>query len=108
MPTKLQKPPDPGMGPVPRAHLEIRLDDGPPVRKVLSESHAVIGRVPGVQVLLDHHTVSRRHAELFCDPFGPRWIRVLGTTSGPAGGGEPVGERVLSPGDRITIGDFSI
>ena len=29
-------------------------------RRVLTESHVVIGRIPGVQLLLDHHTVSRR------------------------------------------------
>jgi serine phosphatase RsbU (regulator of sigma subunit) len=108
MSSKHQRPPEPGTGPVPRAHLEIRLDDGPPTHKVLSESHAVIGRVPGVQVLLDHHTVSRRHAEMFCDPFGRWWIRDLGSTNGTTVRGEPVEERVLSPGDRITVGDFSI
>src|SRR4051812_21915331 len=48
-----------------KGYLEIRLNGGNATRRVLSESHVVIGRVPGVQLLLDHHTVSRRHAEMF-------------------------------------------
>ena len=59
-------------------------------RRVLAESHLVIGRVPGVQLLLDHHTVSRRHAEMFCDPFGRWWIRDLGSTNGTLVNDEPV------------------
>jgi sigma-B regulation protein RsbU (phosphoserine phosphatase) len=65
-----------------RVSLEIRLNDGPTSRRVLTESHLVIGRVPGVQILLDHHTVSRRHAEMYCDPFGRWWIRDLDSTNG--------------------------
>ncbi len=61
-----------------RVYLEIRLNGGPSSRRVLAETHLVIGRVPGVQILLDHHTVSRRHAEMYCDPFGRWWIRDLG------------------------------
>src|SRR4051812_42529011 len=41
-----------------RPHLDIRLNGGTSSRRVLSESHLVVGRVPGVQLLLDHHTVS--------------------------------------------------
>jgi hypothetical protein len=91
-----------------RVHLDIRLNGGAPVRRVLTESHLVIGRVPGVQLLLDHHTVSRRHAEMFCDPFGRWWIRDLGSTNGTLVNGETAVERVLEPGDRIAIGDFGI
>jgi phosphoserine phosphatase RsbU/P len=91
-----------------RYYLEIRLDDGAPSRRVLRESHLVIGRVPGVQVLLDHHTVSRRHAEMTCDPFGRWWIRDTNSTNGTFVNGDHVKERVLDPGDRVTIGDFSL
>jgi serine phosphatase RsbU (regulator of sigma subunit) len=91
-----------------RVHLDIRLNGGAPTRRVLTESHLVLGRVPGVQLLLDHHTVSRRHAEMFCDPFGRWWIRDLGSTNGTLVNGETVVERVLEPGDRIGIGDFAI
>ncbi len=89
-----------------KGYLEIRLNGGSFSRRVLSESHVVIGRVPGVQLLLDHHTVSRRHAEMFCDPFGRWWIRDLGSTNGTLVNDEPVTEKVLQPADKISIGDF--
>jgi serine phosphatase RsbU (regulator of sigma subunit) len=91
-----------------RAYLDVRLNGGSHTRRMLSESHLVIGRIPGVQVLLDHHTVSRRHAEMFCDPFGRWWIRDLGSTNGTTVNEEIVTERVLSPSDRIGIGDYSL
>jgi hypothetical protein len=91
-----------------QAVLEIRLLGGPPVRRTLAESPVVIGRLPGLSVMLDHWTVSRRHAEMVCDPFGRWWIRDLGSTNGTLVGGEPVRERVLSPGDRIAIGDYTL
>jgi serine phosphatase RsbU (regulator of sigma subunit) len=91
-----------------RAYLDVRLNGGPTSRRVLTESHLVIGRVPGVQVLLDHHTVSRRHAEMFCDPFGRWWIRDLASTNGTTVNDEIVSERVLSPSDRVGIGDYTL
>jgi len=91
-----------------RVYLDIRLNGGAASRRVLTESHLILGRVPGVQLMLDHHTVSRRHAEMFCDPFGRWWIRDLGSTNGTLVNGEQVQERVLEPGDRVTIGDYAI
>lgn len=91
-----------------KGYLEIRLADGPPARRPLSESHIVIGRAPGVQLTLDHYTVSRRHAELFCDPFGRWWIRDLGSTNGTLVNDERVNEKVLKPGDRVGIGDYAL
>jgi serine phosphatase RsbU (regulator of sigma subunit)/pSer/pThr/pTyr-binding forkhead associated (FHA) protein len=104
----LEGPTSPGTSPLFRGYLEIRLEGGPPTRRVIAEPHLVIGRVQGVQVFLDHHTVSRRHAEMFCDPFGRFWIRDLNSTNGTLVNGELVTEQALSPGDRIHIGDFSI
>jgi sigma-B regulation protein RsbU (phosphoserine phosphatase) len=89
-----------------RAHLEIRLGGSALSRRALGDSHLIIGRIPGVQLLLDHHTVSRRHAEMFCDPFGRWWIRDLASTNGTLVNEEPINEKVLTPGDRIAIGDF--
>src|SRR5262249_21749847 len=102
---------DSGEGPPLHAFLEMRLEGAVAgaTRRVLSESPLVIGRVPGVGLLLDHHTVSRRHAEMVCDPFGRWWIRDLGSTNGTTIGGEQIaGERVLSPGDVIGIGDYTL
>lgn len=91
-----------------KGYLEIRLNGGTMSRRLLSEPHLVIGRIPGVQILLDHHTVSRRHAEMFCDPFGRWWIRDLASTNGTLVNDEPVTERVLQPSDKIAIGDFQL
>ena len=91
-----------------KGYLDIRLNGGSLSRRLLTESHVVIGRVPGVQLLLDHHTVSRRHAEMFCDPFGRWWIRDLGSTNGTLVNDEPVTEKVLQPSDKIAIGDFML
>lgn len=114
-----------------RPYLEIRLDQGgnlrqttsdgridddtdlaggggAAIRRALVEKHVVVGRVPGTGVFLDHHTVSRRHAELFCDPFGRHWVRDLGSTNGTYVNGELITERVLQPADEIGIGDFTL
>jgi serine phosphatase RsbU (regulator of sigma subunit)/pSer/pThr/pTyr-binding forkhead associated (FHA) protein len=88
--------------------LDIRLNTGPAARRLLSETHVVIGRLPTVQLVLDHHTVSRRHAEMVCDPFGRWWIRDLNSTNGTLVNEEAVTERVLQPGDKIAIGDYTL
>src|SRR5262245_33309907 len=73
-----------------KGYLEMRLGNGPVARRLLTESSVVIGRIPNVQLQLDHHTVSRRHAEMFCDPFGRWWIRDLNSTNGTLVNDEPV------------------
>src|SRR5262245_15382643 len=95
-------PPSPASAPW-KGFLDIRLNNGSISRRLLTESHVVIGRIPGVQLLLDHHTVSRRHAEMFCDPFGRWWIRDLGSTNGTLVNDEPVSEKVLRPTDRLAM-----
>jgi serine phosphatase RsbU (regulator of sigma subunit) len=92
-----------------KGYLEIRLNGSTLTRRPLAESHLLIGRIAGVQVFLDHHTVSRRHAEMFCDPFSRWWIRDLGSTNGTLVNDVLVDEdHILSPGDRIAVGDFTI
>lgn len=93
-----------------RTHLEITLegDASAPRVRPLAEQRVVVGRAAGLEVVLDHHTVSRRHAELLRDPFGRHWIRDLGSTNGTTVNGELVRERVLRPGDRIRVGDFRL
>ena len=97
----------PGGGP-PKAYLEIRMGTGPAIRHQLDETQVVLGRAPDLKLTLDHHTVSRRHAEVFCDPFGRWWIRDLGSTNGSRVNGVQVGELVLGAGDRIELGDTVI
>lgn len=95
-----------------RAWLDVDLEvDGGSIQKqprALIEQHTVIGRTPGLELTLDHDTVSRKHAEVFCDPFGRWWIRDLGSTNGTTVNDETVRERVLRPGDRIGIGDYRL
>lgn len=91
-----------------RAYVEIELESGEFVRRAFVDQHTVIGRSPTLPLSLDHDTVSRRHAELFCDPFGRWWIRDLGSTNGTSVNGDNVTERVLRPGDRIGIGDYRL
>ena len=77
------------------------------VRREALEQHNVIGRTHGT-LKLDHDTVSRKHAEIFCDPFGRWWARDVGSTNGTTVNGELIQERVLRPGDRIGVGDFRL
>ncbi|MFO0551778.1 MAG: SpoIIE family protein phosphatase [Polyangiaceae bacterium] len=95
-----------------RVYVDIELDtEGGSVERLprayLSQ-HNVIGRTPGLSLTLEHDTVSRRHAEIFCDPFFRWWIRDLGSTNGTTVNGDRITERVLRPSDRIGIGDFRL
>jgi serine phosphatase RsbU (regulator of sigma subunit) len=92
-----------------KGYLEITRRGEPGVRRVpLSDSHLIVGRNPAAQIVLDHSTVSRGHAELVFDPFGRWWVHDLGSTNGTHVNGLQVQERVLSPGDIIDVGDFSL
>lgn len=91
-----------------RAYVDVENEDGTVARQTFIGQHTVIGRSPGLPIMLDHDTVSRRHAELFCDPFGRWWIRDLGSTNGTTVNGERVVERVLQPGDHVGIGDLRL
>lgn len=66
----------------------------------------VIGRSSEAQIQIDHETVSKRHAEIFHDPYGRWWIRDLNSRNGVRFQGARVSERVLRAGDRVRIGDF--
>src|SRR5215212_6824321 len=68
----------------------------------------IIGRSAECAVRLDRTTVSRRHAELFCDPFQRWWVRDLGSRNGTQINGETVAERMVGPGDTIGVGEFSL
>lgn len=89
-----------------RAFVEIENEDGTTTARGLVGQHTVIGRSPNVPLMLDHDTVSRRHAEIFSDPFGRWWLRDLQSTNGCSVNGERVDERILQHGDRIGIGDL--
>ena len=93
----------------PRAFLDVRLGDEPARRFPLHDSQAVVGRSPECAISLDHPTVSRRHAEITCDPFGRWWVRDLLSTNGTQVNGSPVLDiRAVGTGDIVQVGDFLI
>jgi len=89
----------------PPAALDVAFPEGQQQRFTLNEANIAIGRATNLPIVIDHHTVSRRHAEIVRDPFGRYWVRDLASTNGTTVNGETVKERVLSPGDDIGIGD---
>ena len=65
-----------------------------------------IGRDPGATLVLDHDTISRRHAEISYDN-GSYLLRDLGSKNGTFLNGErlePNAVRVLQARDRVRIG----
>ena len=86
--------------------LEIRGPDGRTTQRPLADGRLAIGRTATVEVQLDSDRVSRRHADLFRDPFGRWWIRDLGSRNGTRVNGVRAAERVIAPGDRVEIGGF--
>lgn len=98
-----------GRGAEVEGYIEIRRQgDGVPRREALSGSHLIIGRNPNAQIVLDHTTVSRSHAELVHDPFGRWWVHDLRSTNGTFINGRRVDEHMLGAGDEIGIGDFTL
>lgn len=94
-----------------RAYVDVELETDKGAQRfprAVLDQHTVVGRLPGLPLSLDHDTVSRKHAEVFCDPFGRWWIRDLGSTNGTMVNGERVNERVLHPGDKVGVGDFRL
>ena len=91
-----------------QGYLEVR-DPSGQVRCVPLESERLlIGRSGQVQLTLDSASVSRRHAELFCDPFGRWWVRDLGSRNGTKVNGAVVNEQVVGRGDTIEIASFAM
>ena len=75
---------------------------------VLKEGEYVIGRDPGVPVLLDSIRVSRRHARVTVHDLSAA-IEDLGSRNGTSVNGERLTGLVpLSNGDQITIGEFTL
>jgi serine phosphatase RsbU (regulator of sigma subunit)/pSer/pThr/pTyr-binding forkhead associated (FHA) protein len=88
--------------------LEISDESGHLSRQTVSGQRLTIGRSAECQVRLDRTTVSRRHAELFYDPFQRWWIRDLQSRNGTQVNGESVADRMLGPGDMVTVGEFTL
>src|SRR5881394_2049513 len=88
--------------------LEISSEAGQSSRQTVAGQRLTIGRSADCQIRLDRTTVSRRHAELFLDPFQRWWIRDLKSRNGTQVNGESVSDRALGPGDILTVGEFTL
>ena len=88
--------------------LEIRNAQGVISRIPLDRDQMTIGRIDTAAINLNDPTVSRRHAELFRDPFGRWWVRDLGSVNGTKIQGVRIDERVLNSGDTFRVGSFDL
>ena len=82
--------------------------DSAPERIALTQKRLVIGREAISDIILEGNTVSRKHAEMFLDPFGRWWIRDLGSRNGIYVGDRKVTEWALRPADQVQIGDYTL
>jgi len=91
------------------AFVEVRDKDGTVMRVPLQSRQLLIGRSNQSGLQLNSNTVSRQHAELYCDPFGKWWLRDLGSRNGTVVNGEPVYQDAeLTHGDALQIGRFEM
>jgi hypothetical protein len=81
----------------------VLLEDDRPVETHRLGPATTIGRLPGCDVVLADPAASRRHARIVRRD-GTWHIEDLGSTNGTFVNDEPVTERALEDGDRITVG----
>lgn len=81
----------------------VPLDGGTPIP--LKQTRVVIGRHADCAVQIPHPEVSNRHCEL---RFQGSWWKVtdLGSKNGVKVNGKPICDRLLFPGDRLTIAEI--
>ncbi|HSL68451.1 MAG TPA: DUF3662 and FHA domain-containing protein [Actinomycetota bacterium] len=84
----------------------VLLEEGHEARTYqLHKQSVAIGRLPECDIVISDPGASRRHATIAREDGGEYVLRDLGSTNGTIVNDEPVGEHVLSDGDRITIGN---
>jgi pSer/pThr/pTyr-binding forkhead associated (FHA) protein len=87
------------------ARLKIQAPDG--VREVVLGERLTIGRVEGVDLVLDDKGISRKHCEVV--KSAESWLlRDLGSSNGSFVNGQKVTERALRDGDQIRLGALSL
>jgi S-DNA-T family DNA segregation ATPase FtsK/SpoIIIE len=75
----------------------------------LVSSTTVLGRAPGCDIVLDHPTVSKRHAQLLVGAAGDVTIADLGSHNGTWVGGLPVVEPIaLVYGEPVRLGALEL
>lgn len=87
----------------------LEIIDGPDAgrKRLFKGARLVIGRIPGVDLLLKDQSVSRRHVELVQDEGGVL-LRDLGSGNGTTVNGAQVTEKKLEHGDEIRVGKTTI
>lgn len=84
----------------------VLLEEGHEARTYqLHKQSVAIGRLPECDIVISDPGASRRHATVTREDGGEYVLTDLGSTNGTIVNDEPVGEHVLSDGDRITIGN---
>jgi hypothetical protein len=84
----------------------VLLEEGHAARTYqLHKQSVAIGRLPECDIVTSDPGASRRHATITREDGGEYVLTDLGSTNGTLVNDEPVGEHVLSHGDRITIGN---
>lgn len=94
---------------VPKPYLEIRQDGADPQKRALPgvPGVLVIGRGAGCDVVLNHPSVSRRHAELDRLSAGGWAVRDLNSRNGTRVNGVSIRAQAVLPGDLVQIGQFT-
>ena len=93
---------------VPQTEIIVSHGGAEVSRHVLAPGEYVLGREPGVDVLVDVPLVSRRHARLTID-YSELFIADLGSSNGTFLNGQPVTENTrVFPSQKITIGEATV
>jgi pSer/pThr/pTyr-binding forkhead associated (FHA) protein len=108
---RTRKQPNPGHGPSPdhvlsnhRITLVIESGSARGTEIELARPRTLLGRGPGVDVVIPDEAMSRQHFAVEIVGAGFR-LRDLGSTNGLLHNGEPVDTADLSHGDRVKAGD---
>ena len=76
------------------------------LRVALEAESQTIGRSSECEVQLTDAKVSRRHAQITVDADGAYWIENLSSNGTRLNAAMLAAKTVLSPGDRVYIGDY--
>lgn len=86
------------------ADLQIHYPDGRKAVVELAAPEVVIGRDSSVDITIEDHATSRRHARLYRDTQGRFWVQDLHSKNGTLLNGQIVGTARVRGGDRLQIG----
>lgn len=97
--------------PIQAAAASVLVLEASGMRFRVETTPAIIGRQPGVSVELHPVQVSRRHAELVCDPFGQWTVSDQRSAAGSGLNGHrllPLVAQPLAVGDTLLIADLRL